>query len=62
MAPLELHPMVEFVNRMITGVVSVAIVLAVLGSLRRAAPAARPDAAVARAWSPASSARSCSAP
>ena len=33
-APLELHPMVEFVNRMITGVVSVSIALAVLGSLR----------------------------
>jgi heme a synthase len=33
-APLELNPMVEFVNRMITGVVSVSIVLAVLGSLR----------------------------
>lgn len=35
-APLELHPMVEFVNRMITGLVSVAVALAVLGSLRRA--------------------------
>lgn len=34
-APLELHPMVEFVNRCITGLVSVAVVLAVLGSLRR---------------------------
>jgi cytochrome c oxidase assembly protein subunit 15 len=34
-APLELNPMVEFVNRVITGVVSVSIVLAVLGSLRR---------------------------
>ena len=34
-APLELHPMVEFVNRLITGVVSAAIALAVLGSLRR---------------------------
>lgn len=34
-APLELHPMVEFVNRAITGVVSVSIALAVLGSLRR---------------------------
>jgi cytochrome c oxidase assembly protein subunit 15 len=33
-APLELNPMVEFVNRMITGVVSVSIALAVLGSLR----------------------------
>jgi cytochrome c oxidase assembly protein subunit 15 len=32
---LELHPMVEFVNRMITGLVSAAIALAVLGSLRR---------------------------
>lgn len=34
-APLELHPMVEWVNRLITGVVSAAIALAVLGSLRR---------------------------
>jgi cytochrome c oxidase assembly protein subunit 15 len=34
-AAMELNPMVEFVNRMITGLVSVAIVLAVLGSLRR---------------------------
>jgi len=34
-APLELHPMVEFVNRTITGLVSVAVALAVLGSLRR---------------------------
>jgi len=34
-APLELHPMVEFVNRLVTGVVSGSIALAVLGSLRR---------------------------
>ena len=34
-APLEMRPMVEFVNRLITGVVSAAIALAVLGSLRR---------------------------
>ena len=34
-APLELQPMVEFVNRCVTGLVSVAIILAVLGSLRR---------------------------
>ena len=34
-APLEYHAMVEFVNRTITGVVSVAVILAVLGSLRR---------------------------
>jgi cytochrome c oxidase assembly protein subunit 15 len=34
-AAMELNPMVEFVNRVITGLVSVAIVLAVLGSLRR---------------------------
>ena len=31
-AALELNPMVEFVNRLITGVVSAAIVVAVLGS------------------------------
>ena len=34
-APLEFQPMVEFVNRCVTGLVSIAIVLAVLGSLRR---------------------------
>lgn len=34
-APLEFHPMVEFVNRLITGLVSVAVILAVLGSLVR---------------------------
>lgn len=34
-APLEFHALVEFVNRLITGVVSVAVILAVLGSLRR---------------------------
>lgn len=34
-APLEWHPMIEFVNRVFTGVVSVAVVLAVLGALLR---------------------------
>ncbi|MDQ1439507.1 MAG: heme a synthase [Acidimicrobiaceae bacterium] len=34
-APLEYHAMVEFVNRTITGLVSVAVMLAVLGSLWR---------------------------
>lgn len=34
-APLEFHPMVEFVNRLITGLVSAAVILAVLGSMRR---------------------------
>lgn len=34
-APLEFQPMVEFVNRCVTGLVSVAIILAVLGSVRR---------------------------
>ena len=34
-APWEYHAMVEFVNRTITGLVSVAVVLAVLGSLVR---------------------------
>jgi cytochrome c oxidase assembly protein subunit 15 len=34
-APLEFHPMVEFVNRLITGLVSTAVILAVLGSLLR---------------------------
>lgn len=34
-APLEYHAMVEFVNRTITGLVSVAVILAVLGSLAR---------------------------
>ncbi|MFN8050064.1 MAG: COX15/CtaA family protein [Acidimicrobiales bacterium] len=34
-APLEFHPMIEFVNRLITGFVSAAVIAAVLGSLRR---------------------------
>ena len=34
-APLEFHALVEFVNRLVTGVVSIAVILAVLGSLRR---------------------------
>ena len=34
-APWEYHAMVEWVNRMVTGVVSVAVILAVLGSLWR---------------------------
>lgn len=34
-APLELHPMIEFVNRTFTGLVSLAVILAVLGSLLR---------------------------
>ncbi|HEY6533200.1 MAG TPA: COX15/CtaA family protein [Acidimicrobiales bacterium] len=34
-APLEYHALIEFVNRMITGLVSIAVILAVLGSLGR---------------------------
>jgi cytochrome c oxidase assembly protein subunit 15 len=34
-APLEYHAMVEFVNRTITGLVSLAVILAVLGSILR---------------------------
>jgi heme a synthase len=34
-APLEYHAMVEFVNRTVTGVVSIAVIAAVLGSLLR---------------------------
>lgn len=34
-APFEFQPMIEFVNRCVTGLVSIAIILAVLGSLRR---------------------------
>ena len=34
-APWEYHAMVEFVNRVVTGLVSVIVVVAVLGSLRR---------------------------
>lgn len=34
-APLEYHAMVEFVNRTVTGLVSLVVVVAVLGSLRR---------------------------
>ncbi len=33
-APLQFHALVEFVNRMITGLVSVAVIVAVLGSRR----------------------------
>lgn len=34
-APMELHPMIEFLNRLVTGAVSLAVAAAVLGSLRR---------------------------
>jgi cytochrome c oxidase assembly protein subunit 15 len=34
-APMEYHPMIEFGNRMVTGAVSVVVILAVLGSLGR---------------------------
>lgn len=34
-APLELNPMVEFVNRMVTGLVSAVVIVAVLGAFRR---------------------------
>jgi cytochrome c oxidase assembly protein subunit 15 len=34
-APWQVHPMVEFVNRVFTGLVSVAVILAVLGALLR---------------------------
>ena len=34
-APLEYHALVEFVNRMITGLVSISVIVAVLGSLIR---------------------------
>lgn len=34
-ADLEVHAMIEFVNRLITGLVSIAVIAAVLGSLRR---------------------------
>lgn len=34
-AERSFHPMVEFVNRVITGIVSLAVILAVLGSVRR---------------------------
>lgn len=33
--PSEFHAMVEFINRMITGLVSLAVIVAVLGSMRR---------------------------
>ncbi len=34
-APLEYHPMVEFGNRLVTGLVSIAVVLAALGAVFR---------------------------
>jgi cytochrome c oxidase assembly protein subunit 15 len=37
-APLDYHPLVEFVNRTVTGLVSVAVILAVLGALVREPP------------------------
>lgn len=40
-ASLEYHAMIEFVNRLVTGVVAAAVILAVLGSLRRSPR--RPD-------------------
>ncbi len=40
-ADLEFHPMVEFINRLVTGLVSIAAIFAVLGSLRRTPK--RPD-------------------
>lgn len=40
-APLEYHPMIEFGNRMVTGLVSAAVVAAVLGSMLRAGPRRR---------------------
>lgn len=43
-APLEYHAMVEFVNRTVTGLVSLAVMLAVLGSLVRVPR--RPDLTV----------------
>lgn len=45
-AAMEFHPMVEFVNRLITGLVSAAVALAVLGSMRR-----RPRRADLTRWS-----------
>lgn len=34
-APLEYHPMIEFLNRLVTGAVSIAVIVAVCGSLLR---------------------------
>src|SRR5688500_1455231 len=34
-APLSYHPMIEFVNRTVTGLVSLAVIVAVLGALAR---------------------------
>ena len=35
MAPLEYHALIEFVNRMVTGTVSILVIVAVLAALRR---------------------------
>lgn len=40
-APLDYHPMIEFGNRLVTGLVSIAVVAAVLGSLLRVGPRRR---------------------
>lgn len=45
-APLEYHPMIEFVNRLVTGAVSIAVIIAVGGSLLR-----RPRRADLTRWS-----------
>src|SRR5918996_395094 len=34
-APLEYHPMIEFGNRLVTGAVSIVVIVAVLGALAR---------------------------
>ena len=59
-APLEYHAMVEFVNRTVTGLVSVAVILAVLGRCG-GRPAGATSPGCRWDWWPASSARSSSA-
>ena len=51
------HGMIEFVNRLFTGVVSVAVILAVLGSLRPGRRAGATSPGGRCRWSPASSAQ-----
>ena len=55
------HAAIEQVNRLFTGLVSFAVIAAVLGSARARAPPARPRPGGRSGSSPACSARSCSA-
>ena len=60
-APFEKQAMIEFTNRTITGLVSVAVILAVLGSIWRVPRRRRPRVALLGPGGRSASPRSCSA-